>query len=118
MEIAVLLLDNGADINLADEFGMSPLSRACAQCATHINNDMVRLLIARGADIKSKDLAGMTALHFSSREGHELAVKALLEAGAKARHRSRFGNALDQAEANRKTKILDMLRENMGMVKA
>lgn len=118
-DTVALLLDHGADVNEADNTGMSPLSRACAQCHAHINPSLVKLLIARGANVRSKDREGMGALHYASREGHVEVVEALLRGGAKARDRGRNGdNALDMAEANRRTRILDMLRENMGMVKA
>ena len=45
---------------------------------------VIRLLIARGADITAKNLAGITALRLAAVGGHEATVR-LLEKGASAK---------------------------------
>ncbi|KAF8247085.1 ankyrin, partial [Wilcoxina mikolae CBS 423.85] len=84
-----MLIEKGGDINAMDACGMSPLSRACAQCCVHVNTRMVKLLIENGATVESKDTDWMTALHHASREGHTEIVALLLKRGARARDRDR-----------------------------
>jgi len=56
-DIAVLLLDAGADIEARDTFGRTPLMHAA-----HAGNaDRVRVLLARGADVRARSKDG----HFS-----------------------------------------------------
>jgi len=58
VDIATLLLDSGADINLTDANAITPLISAI------VNNriDLARLLIERGADIAAADWYGRTPL--------------------------------------------------------
>jgi ankyrin repeat protein len=58
LEAASLLLDAGADINLADGNGITPLINAI----TNNHADVARLLIDRGADIGARDWYGRTPL--------------------------------------------------------
>ena len=51
MELALLLLDKGADVNKANISGLSPLLKSCLMG----NLEMVRLLLSRGA--KDNDTA-------------------------------------------------------------
>jgi hypothetical protein len=44
--------------------------------------DIVRVLLEKGADVKAKDTNGETALHQAARSGHEATVRLLLEKGA------------------------------------
>lgn len=58
LEIAKLLIDNGADLNYQDKFGITYLMYALA-C---FHNDTVQFLIDNGANINAKDNNGNTAL--------------------------------------------------------
>jgi ankyrin repeat protein len=59
IECAELLLDAGADINLADPYGVTPLMVA----ALNLQNDFAAYLVEKGADVTQWDLYGRTALY-------------------------------------------------------
>lgn len=73
------LLDGGADLHSPDELGMTTLIIAANMgCA-----DVVKLLIARGADKEAAEYQeGMRAIHLASITGREQVISVLLEAGA------------------------------------
>jgi ankyrin repeat protein len=58
-ECAELLLDAGADIDLADPYGVTPVMVA----ALNLQNDLAAYLIEQGADIAQWDLYGRTPLY-------------------------------------------------------
>lgn len=79
INVVKLLLDGGADPNIADEFGKTPLWYASAYKG---NIDIVNLLLENGADVtvqanKYKE----TLLHISALYGHAELVKLYLEKG-------------------------------------
>ena len=74
-----LLLEHGADINLQDEEGWTPLHEASFSGALEV----VHLLLEHGADVEPKDSNGMTALQRAAEEGHGEVVELLREHGAK-----------------------------------
>ena len=59
VECAELLLDAGADIDLADPYGVTPLIVA----ALNLQNDFAAYLVEKGADIAQWDLYGRTPLY-------------------------------------------------------
>ena len=71
------LLSQGGDLNAKDEYNATALMEACR--FRHV--DVVRLLLAKGADINFAD-AGMTALMFASQEPDTDVVRVLLDNGA------------------------------------
>lgn len=58
--IVRLLLERGADPNLADERGHTPLMKAVEQC----DREVVEMLLAAKADMNARDAAGRTAFEF------------------------------------------------------
>ena len=78
-ELIAALLDAGAKINVADVRGMTPLMLAVAN--DRQNLDVIRLLIARGADVNAKSLAGETALDWAVKIGAKPAIETLRRAG-------------------------------------
>ena len=71
-------LDLGANINLKNCFGNTPLYIAVAYDHLHI----VKLLLDHNADTERKNRFGFTPLHISSICGHVNIVKLLLDYGA------------------------------------
>ena len=57
--VAKLLIDNGSDVNVKDEYGWTPLHSAA------IKGDLetVQALLKAGADMTAKDKKGRTSLH-------------------------------------------------------
>jgi ankyrin repeat protein len=73
-----VLLERGADINKAHNYGETPLYVASRN--GHLN--VVRVLLAGGADINKADNNGVTPLAIASTLGHVNVVKLLLREGA------------------------------------
>ena len=91
-EVLKVLLDAGADPNIADGYGNSPLHWAAKQGLERI----AQLLIKSGADVNSTDKCGQTPLYWAARVGHRDVVKVLLSAGADPDKRNVRGeSALD-----------------------
>lgn len=68
----------GADVNVRDENGSTPLTEAAR--AGH--NDVVQALLVARADVKAKDKRGKTALMYAAEGGHTETVRLLRQAGA------------------------------------
>ena len=73
-----LLSGPGADVNVTDERGSTPLLEA----ARYGHEDITRVLIAAGANVKAKDKDGKTALMLAVQGDHEEVVRVLKQAGA------------------------------------
>ncbi|MBI5686673.1 MAG: ankyrin repeat domain-containing protein [Verrucomicrobia bacterium] len=73
--IAELLLARGANINVQDHQGSTPLHVAII----HGTKDMVKLLLANKADVNLKDIYGHTPLHNAVRVGDKDVVELLLK---------------------------------------
>ena len=93
-----LLIELGADIDAADEQGLTPL-----MLASSIYGNM-EILINAGADVNIQSNEGKTALMFSARFGFDpRAISILLDAGADARLEDNAGRtALDWLDLNRR----------------
>ena len=74
-----LLLEHGADINVQNHFGRTPLHRASFRGALEV----VRLLLEHGADVEAKNKSDKTASQIADEEGHDGVVELLREHGAK-----------------------------------
>ncbi|HET8671376.1 MAG TPA: ankyrin repeat domain-containing protein [Candidatus Saccharimonadales bacterium] len=96
IEIAETLLAAGAEINPRGNFFMSPLMQALEDL------EMVKLLIAHGADVNQKNFRGATALMGAAAAGPASVVKYLIEKGADVNARDNDGTtALMAAEYRR-----------------
>jgi ankyrin repeat protein len=76
--IVQLLLDAGAEIDAADQYGDTPLQAAAAAG----NIEVVKLLVKAGADRKAAHGGGRSALFEGAMRGHADIVRTLLRAGA------------------------------------
>ena len=76
--IVTVLLEGGADPNLADENGKTALHYAAA----FGKDEAVQILIEHGASIDLQDNNGNTALHSAATNGKTKVVSALIELGA------------------------------------
>jgi ankyrin repeat protein len=75
-----------ADLNLADEHGLTPLHLAVQHCADDSNRDRIDLvlfLLKTGANPNLKASGGSTPLHFAAQVGNAEMIKALIRAGAR-----------------------------------
>lgn len=96
VEIAKILIAAKAEINPRGEFFGSPLMNAVGDL------ELVKLLIASGANVNQKNFRGATALMIASGAGSASVVKHLIENGADVNARDQEGhNALEYAEARR-----------------
>jgi ankyrin repeat protein len=94
-EVAKYLLEEGADVTLADEVENTALYQAVGRG----NGEFVRLLLSRSkAELNVRGQDGMTPLLLALSQGHAEVAKYLLEAGADATLADEVGNtALYQA---------------------
>ena len=77
-----MLLDRGADANLADSgLGLTTLMYAAISEGAPLENS--KTLIERDAEVNAKTADGTTALDFALRQGDQEVVKLLRQAGAK-----------------------------------
>jgi hypothetical protein len=101
------LIRSGADVNLPNEQGRTPLMNAAAAGRLSV----VQALIEAQADVDASDRNGLTALMEASRLDRVGVVRALLDAGAdpNLRHRE-YGTALDLAERQGYRELASLLR--------
>jgi ankyrin repeat protein len=96
-----LFLDAGADVNISNRFGETPLMHASGKDFDKLG-DIQLLLLEKGADTTMKDSNGNTALHYaagnSSAAGAKTLAENLLDYGADAKAvNNRSKTALDIA---------------------
>lgn len=90
LKTATLLLRAGANVKVANRYGVTPLSLAC----TNGNGAMAELLLKAGADANAALPGGETALMTAARTGRVEAVNTLLARGADVHAKeSRYGQS-------------------------
>jgi ankyrin repeat protein len=81
-ELVGTLIDAGAEVNAKDIRDMTPLMLAVSSETQ--NAEVVKLLLAKGADVKSKSVMGETALDWAKKFGNPEVIRLLQKAGAPA----------------------------------
>ncbi|XP_062569451.1 ankyrin-3-like [Saccostrea cucullata] len=81
------LLQFGADANICDESGFTPLHYCCSLQ----QNDIVKMLVENKANINIYNSEGISPLFVACLSEHESTVKLLLESGADVNQCDRYG---------------------------
>jgi len=101
-----LLLSKGADVNMQNRMGWTPLHTAIQNRQQAI----VELLTTKGADVNAKDKRGQTPLYVAVNLGQKEVVELLIAKGADVNVMgSRGDNALSLAKKRGNTEIVDLL---------
>ena len=115
IEIVVMLLDAGADVNAKDKWGITALIKASKNGHTEI----VSKLLDAGADVNAKSNNGYTALYEASNNEHTEIVAMLLRMkGIIVDAKNNGDTALIRASYKGHTKIVAMLLEKGADVNA
>lgn len=91
-----LLIEKGANVNILDAYGRSPLHLACENNNNapssssyapdenyHLHHNCMKLLLAKGADTNIRDSYGRTPLHIAAKAGCVKCIRLLLDHGAR-----------------------------------
>ena len=107
VEMAGMLIDAGADVNVRNDLGVTPLLVA----STNASAPMVDRLLAAGANPNVASVGGESPLLVAARAGNAAVVKALLAKGAQvdASEPVRGQTALMWAAANRRADVVRAL---------
>ncbi len=89
MKFVEILIENGANPNVKNSYGRTPLHEACAK-----NPEIARFLIEHGGNLNSKDNNGVTPLHEASARNGDL-VKYLISKNVNINCRSVLSAAID-----------------------
>jgi len=88
-----LLLRLGADPNVTDAGGHTPLYSVGNECTVESGGNVVRALVQGGAKVDARDgVKHCTALHMAARRGNVEVAEALLECGADIEARDSLGD--------------------------
>ena len=99
LAVMKLLLDRGADPNIATNMGVTPLQVAAGigwvegvtyEWSKDANVEAVKLLMSLGNDPNAQALTGRTALHGAGHKGASRVIQVLVDAGARVDQRD-FG---------------------------
>ncbi len=102
-----LLLAHGADPNVRDMLGWTPLMRAAHRGGAGL---VRRLLDSPDVDVNAQNQFGTTALHIAAATGSLRNAKLLVEHGATLELEDSVGNtALTLAEQNKHKAVADLL---------
>jgi ankyrin repeat protein len=83
-DIVTLLLGRGANVNIANKLGATPLIGTISSISSKVHDKVVvaQLLMTSGADVRHADGDRWTPLHWAAREANRDIAKMLLDRGA------------------------------------
>ena len=102
VHVARLLLDNGWELDLANNWGGTPFHWA----ASNGRVSMLVFLAARGAKINTQDINKETPLHHAAERGQQAAVRLLLGLGADRSLKNMFGKTAEELCADEETRAV------------
>jgi truncated hemoglobin YjbI len=107
------LLRAGADANVRDSGGHSPLYSVANECGSAAGPDVVRALVEAGADVNAAGgVTRATPLHMAARRGHAEIARTLLDCGAAMEARDSKGDTPLQRAVNcRRAGVVRLLIE-------
>jgi ankyrin repeat protein len=107
-KVKATLKKNPELINAQDDVGATPLWRAVA--ALHSSDELVKLLLEKGANVEGATKLGETPLQIAAGKGRKDIVLSLLEHGAKIGAQDRYGrSALSYAAFGNRIEVADLL---------
>ncbi|MBZ0273516.1 ankyrin repeat domain-containing protein, partial [bacterium] len=105
-DVANIFAGLDIDIDATDEFGQTVVHMA----ALMGRDEMLRALVAKGANINARDRWGNTPLHKAAFRGFASTVELLLHAGAAAGAKNDEGRTpADEARRNRKADVAETI---------
>ena len=114
-EVGTFLIENGADVNITDPNGNTPLIFIIHKTG---NLGITRRLLEKGAAVNAQNRTGETALMYAAWRGHSQIVQLLLEYHADVTLKNRQGDtALTLAESKGHLEIIQMLQAAMELRK-
>ena len=116
LDIAKMLIRQGADVNARDASGETPMHYAAARSTPNL----ARLLLENGADVNSADAMDQTPLHFAAIwSGQTRTPEFLIGSGAKVNVEDKDGNTpLALAEERLFDDLAVLLRRHGGRLRA
>ena len=113
MDVVMFLIENGANVNVADVNGNTPLVFIINKAG---NLKVIQRLLEKGARVNVQNRTGETALMYAAWHGHSTIVQLLLENRADVTLKNRQGRtALTLAESKGHQEVVEMLKAAMKM---
>jgi truncated hemoglobin YjbI len=112
--VVASLLRQGANPDIQDNGGHTPLYRAANECASGTGPEVVQAIVRAGADVNAYNgVTRATALHMAARRGFLEIARALLDCGAAIEAQDRKGDTPLQRAINcRKHTVVQLLVEH------
>ncbi|XP_026989323.1 cyclin-dependent kinase 4 inhibitor D [Tachysurus fulvidraco] len=107
--VACLLLENGADPNIQDRFGITPVHDAARTGFL----DTLCVLVDYGASVNIPDQSGALPIHIAIREGYRDVVEFLAPRSNLGHQDTRGDTALDIAEASCTPDMVELLKRQL-----
>ena len=108
IDVAMFLIENGANVNVADANGNTPLVFIINKTG---NPKVTQRLLEKGASVNAQNRTGETALVYAAWHGYSAIVQLLLENRADVTLKNKQGNtALTLAESKGHHEIVEMLK--------